>query len=69
LLKVKDSNGERLVKGKAWTGFANAEEAYAEHAAGTKIQPFRIETEADKIEGTTFITGSLRAEFAVRDGI
>jgi putative intracellular protease/amidase len=68
LLKVTLSNGDLLVKGKTWTGFANSEERYAEHAAGQKIQPFWIEDEARKIEDTNFITGGLLAEFAVRDG-
>jgi putative intracellular protease/amidase len=68
LLKVKLSNGDLLVKGKTWTGFANSEERHAEHAAGQKIQPFWIEDEARKIEDTNFITGGLLAEFAVRDG-
>lgn len=68
LLKTKLSNGELLVKGKTWTGFADAEEHYAEGAAGMKIQPFWIETEAKKIKDTNFITGGLLAEFAVRDG-
>lgn len=68
LLKITLSNGDLLVKGKTWTGFANSEERYAEHAAGQKTQPFWIETEAKKIEDTNFITGGLLARFAVRDG-
>jgi putative intracellular protease/amidase len=68
LLKTKLSNGDLLVRGKTWTGFANSEERYAEGAAGMKIQPFWIEDEAAKIKETNFITGGLLAEFAVRDG-
>ncbi len=68
LLKTRLSSGDLLVKGKTWTGFANSEEAYAEGAAGTKIQPFWIESEARKIEDTNFITGGTLAEFAVKDG-
>jgi putative intracellular protease/amidase len=68
LLKARLSNGQLLVKGKTWTGFANSEERYAETAAGVKIQPFWIETEAKKIDDTNFITGGLLAEFVVRDG-
>ncbi|MEM9794581.1 MAG: type 1 glutamine amidotransferase domain-containing protein, partial [Pseudomonadota bacterium] len=60
--------GSLLVTGKTWTGFADSEEQYAEGAVGQKIQPFWIETEAKKIEGTNFITGGPLAEFAVRDG-
>lgn len=68
LLKIKDSDGDLLVKGKTWTGFADSEERYAEHAAGQKIQPFWIETEARKIADTNFITGGHLVAFAVRDG-
>jgi putative intracellular protease/amidase len=68
LLKTRLSNGELLVNGKTWTGFANSEEQYAEHAAGIKIQPFWIENEAKKISNTNFVTGGLLAEFALRDG-
>ncbi|MFC4292575.1 type 1 glutamine amidotransferase domain-containing protein [Sphingorhabdus arenilitoris] len=68
LLKTKLSNGDLLVTGRTWTGFANSEERYAETAAGMKIQPFWIEDEAIKIADTNFITGGLLAEFAVRDG-
>ncbi|RVT81739.1 type 1 glutamine amidotransferase domain-containing protein [Rhodobacteraceae bacterium CCMM004] len=68
LLKTKLSDGTLLVQGKTWTGFADSEEQYAERAVGQKIQPFWIETEAKKIDGTNFITGGPLAEFAVRDG-
>ena len=68
LLKTRLSNGELLVQGKTWTGFANSEEAYAESAIGTKIQPFWIETEARKLANTNFVTGGTMVEFAVRDG-
>lgn len=68
LLKIKGADGELLVKGKTWTGFANSEEAYAEEAAGMKVQPFWIENEAAKIEETNFITAGPMAEFAIRDG-
>ncbi|MEM8987527.1 MAG: type 1 glutamine amidotransferase domain-containing protein [Pseudomonadota bacterium] len=68
LLKTKLSNGDLLVKGKTWTGFANSEEEFAEAAAGTKMQPFWIETEAAKIEDTNFIVSKTFDRFAVRDG-
>lgn len=68
LLKARLSNGELLVKGKRWTGFANSEEEYAENAVGQKIQPFWIETEAKKLPDTQFeVTGPME-EFAIRDG-
>ena len=68
LLKTKLSNGKLLVDGKTWTGFANAEEQYADNFVGQKIQPFWIEDEARKLDNTTFITGGLFKPFAVRDG-
>lgn len=68
LLEAKKSNGELLVKGKTWTGFADAEEAYADHAAGVKIQPYRIETEAKKIPDTTFKVAAPFSSFAIQDG-
>jgi putative intracellular protease/amidase len=68
LLKTRLSNGDLLVKGKRWTGFADAEEAYVEQAIGQKVQPFWIETEAREIEGTHFeVAGPLEAH-AIRDG-
>lgn len=68
LLKTRLSNGELLVKGKTWTGFANSEEAYADAFVGRKIQPFWIEDEARKIEGTNFVVNAMFKPFALRDG-
>lgn len=68
LLEVKKSNGELLVKGKTWTGFANAEEDYADQAVGQKIQPYRIEDEARKITGTTFKVAAPFSSYAIQDG-
>jgi putative intracellular protease/amidase len=68
LLKARLSGGELLVKGKTWTGFANAEEAYADAYVGKRIQPFWIEEEARKIEGTNFVVNAMFKPFAVRDG-
>ena len=69
LLKTKLANGDLLVKGLRWTGFANSEEEYAEHAAGVKIQPFWIETEAHKLAGTSFEVAGAMEEHAIRDGL
>ncbi len=69
LLKAKGADGHLLVNEKTWTGFANSEERIAESAAGQKIQPFWIEDEARKIEGTNFITSVPFSPFAVRDGL
>lgn len=68
LLKTRLSNGDLLVKGKTWTGFANAEEAYADSFVGRRIQPFWIEDEAKALADTNFITQSAFARFATRDG-
>lgn len=68
LLKTRLSNGELLVKGKTWTGFANSEEDFADSFVGKKIQPFRIEDEARKLADTNFIVQSKLKPFAVRDG-
>lgn len=67
LLKTRLSNGDLLVKGKSWTGFANSEEAYADGFVGQKIQPFWIEDEAKNIPDTNFIVQSMFKPFAVRD--
>lgn len=68
LLRVQLSNGDLLVKGKTWTGFANTEEDYADAFANMRIQPFRIEDEARKIFDTNFIVSKRFDQFAVRDG-
>jgi putative intracellular protease/amidase len=68
LLKTRLSNGALLVNGKTWTGFANSEEAFADSFVGKRIQPFWIEEEARKIEGTNFIVSGMFKAFAVRDG-
>ena len=68
LLKTKTSDGKLLVEGKKWTGFSNAEEDIADKAVGQRIQPFRIEDEAKKIQDTTFVVAPPFSSFAVADG-
>lgn len=68
LLKTRLSNGDLLVKGKTWTGFADAEEKFADEFVGQKIQPFWIEEEARKLDDTNFIVQAMFKPFAVRDG-
>lgn len=68
LLEAKKTNGELLVKGKTWTGFADAEEEFADKAVGMKIQPYRIEDEARKIAGTTFKVAAPFSSYAIQDG-
>ena len=68
LLEAKGSNGDLLVKGRTWTGFANAEEDFADQAVGQKIQPYRIEDEARKLEGTSFKVAAPFSSYAITDG-
>ena len=68
LLEAKKSNGELIVQGKTWTGFADAEENFADQAAGVKIQPYRIESEAKKIPGTNFKVAAPFSSYAIADG-
>jgi putative intracellular protease/amidase len=68
LLRTRLSDGELLVKGRTWTGFADSEEDFADSFVGTRIQPFRIEEEARKLPGTNFIVSGRFKAFAVRDG-
>jgi putative intracellular protease/amidase len=68
LLKARGSDGELLVSGRTWTGFADSEEAAAEQFVGKPIQPFQIEREARRLEGTNFIVQGPFKSHAVRDG-
>lgn len=68
LLKAKKSNGELIVDGKTWTGFANAEEKYADQAVGQQIQPYWIETEAKKLPNTHFKVATPFSSYAIEDG-
>lgn len=68
LLETRLSNGEHLVKGKTWTGFANSEEQFADSFVGMRIQPFWIEDEARAMAETNFVVDQRFRPFAVRDG-
>jgi len=68
LLKARTGDGELVVAGRTWTGFANSEEDFADAYAGLRIQPFRIEDEARALEGTNFVVSSRFKPFAIRDG-
>ncbi|MEO1061225.1 MAG: type 1 glutamine amidotransferase domain-containing protein [Actinomycetota bacterium] len=68
LLSAKRSDGRLIVDGHTWTGFADAEERYADGFVGQRIQPFWIEEEARKLEGTNFVVDSAFKSFAHRDG-
>ena len=69
LLETRLSDGGLLVEGKTWTGFADSEEDYADGFVGQRIQPFRIEEEAKKLDGSNFIVASRFKSHAVRDGL
>lgn len=68
LLEAKTNDGELLVKGKTWTGFANSEEQYADSFVGMKIQPYWIEEEANKIPNTIFKVKEAFQPYAIADG-
>lgn len=68
LLEARKSDGALLVEGKTWTGFADAEEDFADNAVGMKIQPYRIEDEARKLPNTTFKVAAPFAAYAIADG-
>jgi putative intracellular protease/amidase len=69
LLEARRADGNLLVKGKTWTGFANSEEQFADSYVGQRIQPFWIEDEARKLDGTNFVVDQMFRPFAVRDGL
>lgn len=69
LLDARAADGALLARGKTWTGFSDAEERLVEAAVGKRVQPFWIEQEARKIEGTNFVAHQPFREFAVRDGL
>ena len=68
LLGAKTSDGKLIVDSKTWTGFANAEEDFADEAVGMTIQPYRIETEAKKLPHTTFKVAAPFSSYAITDG-
>ena len=68
LLKARLANGHLLAAGKSWTGYCNLEEDVVDKAMGVAFQPYRIENEAAKIPGTTFLQGAPYKPFAVTDG-
>lgn len=68
LLGAKKSDGKLIVDGKTWTGFANAEEDYADKAVGQKIQPYWIEEEAHKLPNTHFKVAAPFSSYAIEDG-
>lgn len=65
LLKVKDENGEYLVKGKKVTSFTNSEE---EAVQLTKVVPYLLEDEL-KANGGQYSSGSDWSSYVVKDGM
>jgi putative intracellular protease/amidase len=69
------SNGELLAKGKTVTGFANAEEDFADNAVwsmnllpkGKHLMPWRIEDELKRL-GANYVQAGPWRGFAIRDG-
>jgi putative intracellular protease/amidase len=68
LIEARQRNGELLVAGKTWTGFADAEEDFADNAVGMRIQPYRIEESARKLPDTNFEVAAPFSSFAIADG-
>ncbi|MEL6804360.1 MAG: type 1 glutamine amidotransferase domain-containing protein [Bacteroidota bacterium] len=68
LLDAKKSDGELIVASKTWTGFADAEEKFADQAVGQKIQPYWIEEEARKLTNTNFKVAAPFSSYAIQDG-
>ena len=68
LLGAKQRDGKLIVDGKTWTGFANAEEDFADQAAGLKIQPYRIEDVARTLPNTHFKVAAPFSSYAIADG-
>ena len=68
LLGAKKSDGTLIVDGKTWTGFANAEEEYADKAVGQQIQPYWIEEKARKLPNTNFKVAAPFSAYAIEDG-
>lgn len=72
---AKLSNGQYLAEGKTVTGFANAEEDFADNAVWSMnllsrdkhVMPWRIEDELKKM-GANYVQAGLWRGFAVRDG-
>lgn len=68
LLTARRPDGRLVVEGKTWTGFANAEERFADEYVGRRIQPFWIEDEAKALRDTNFVVDGRFKPHAMRDG-
>lgn len=68
LLWTRLSNGRLLAEGKKWTGFTDAEEEEVNLAFGMRLNDYTIQSEANRIEGTSFLCRGANEPFAIRDG-
>jgi putative intracellular protease/amidase len=62
------SDGKLLANGKKWTGFTDDEEEEVNIAFGMKLNDYTIESEAARMEGTSFLCRQANEPFAIRDG-
>lgn len=68
LLWTRLSNGKLLAEGKKWTGFSDDEEDDVNKAFGMTLNDYTIQSEAARIDGTTFLCRGANEPFAIRDG-
>ncbi|QOG07399.1 type 1 glutamine amidotransferase domain-containing protein [Aureimonas sp. OT7] len=68
LLWTRLSNGKLLTEGKKWTGFTDEEEEDVNTAFGMTLNDYTIQSEAARMEGTSFLCHGANEPFAVRDG-
>lgn len=68
LLWTRLSNGRLLAEGKKWTGFTDEEEDEVNTAFGMTLNDYTIQSEAARIDGTSFLCRPACQPFAIRDG-
>lgn len=68
LLWTRLSDGKMLAEGRQWTGFTDEEEEAVNKAFGMKLNEYTIQSEAERINGTSFLCRAADEPFAVRDG-
>ncbi|MGJ7609068.1 type 1 glutamine amidotransferase domain-containing protein [Variovorax sp. LT1R20] len=68
LLWTRLSDGKLLAQGKKWTGFTDEEEDEVNKAFGMTLNDYTIQSEAARIEGTTYLCRGANEPFAIRDG-
>jgi putative intracellular protease/amidase len=59
LLWTRLSNSKLLAEGRKWTGFTDQEEEDVNRAFGMKLNEYTIQSEAAKIEGTSYLCSGL----------